>query len=80
MVNGQNPPDAAWSEKQMADALVELCAQFPWVPRDVVASVLGDSYRTVVEARGVAMVGKAEELTRIRLEVRTHHPALPLTR
>lgn len=54
-----------------------LCRQFPGIPRDVVASVLGDSFQAVVDAVNAPMVDKAEELTRIRLEVRTGRPALP---
>lgn len=52
-----------------------LCRQFPGVPRDAVASILGDSYRVVVEATGRPQVAAAERLACLRLEVRTRHPA-----
>jgi hypothetical protein len=52
-----------------------LCRQFPGVPHDAVTSILGDSYRVVVEATGRPEVGAAERLARLRLEVRTRHPA-----
>lgn len=53
-----------------------LCRQFPGVPHDAIASILGDSYRLVVEATGTPEVTAAERLARLRLEVRTRHPAL----
>ena len=53
-----------------------LCRQFPGVPRDAIASLLGDSYRVVVEATGLPQVAAAERLACLRLEVRTRHPAL----
>jgi hypothetical protein len=53
-----------------------LCRQFPGVPRNSVTSILGDSYRVVVEATGRPEVEAAERLARLRLEVRTRHPAL----
>ena len=56
-------------------ALARLCAEFPELPQDVISSVLDDSLQTVVEASGQRLVQKGEELARIRLEVRTRHPA-----
>jgi hypothetical protein len=53
-----------------------LCREFPGVPHDAVASIVGDSYRVVVEASGRPEVAAAERLARLRLEVRTRHPAL----
>jgi len=53
-----------------------LCRQFPGVPHDAIASILGDSYRLVVEATGAPEVMAAERLARLRLEVRTRRPAL----
>lgn len=62
--------------KQAIDAaLARLITQFPDVPHDVITSLFGDSYQVVVEATGAPLVDKAEELTRLRLEVRTRHPA-----
>jgi len=63
-------------DSELRDAAERLCRQFPGVPRDAVASLLGDSYRVVVEAAGAPEVGKAEELARLRLEIRTGRPAL----
>ena len=60
-------------------ALARLNRQFPDVPHDAVTSVFGDSYRLVVEVSGEPLVDKAEELTRLRLEMRTRHPAMPLS-
>jgi hypothetical protein len=54
-----------------------LIRQFPDVPHDAVVSILGDAFRLVVEASGLPLTSKAEELARLRLEVRTRHPALP---
>lgn len=56
-------------------ALARLADEFPDVPHDVITSLFGDSYQVVVEATGAPLVGKAEELARLRLEVRTRHPA-----
>jgi hypothetical protein len=64
---------------ELDQALRRLCEQFPDVPADAVASVLGDSYQAVVEASGEPLVDKGEELARLRLEVRTGHPAVNLT-
>lgn len=63
------------TEHELDRALARLCRQFPDVPRSAVASLLGDSYHTVVTASGEPRVDRAEELTRLRLEVRTRHPA-----
>lgn len=62
--------------KELEPSLARLCRNFPGVPHDVIASVLGDSYRVVVEASGEPLVDKAEVLTRLRLEVRTRRPAI----
>ena len=59
-------------------AIALLRAQFPDVPCDVVTSVFTDSFIVVVDAAGEPLVDKAEELARIRLELRTRHPALPV--
>ena len=64
---------------ELDHALRRLCEQFPDVPTDAVASVLGDSYQAVVEASGQPLVNKGEELARLRLEVRTGHPAARLS-
>jgi hypothetical protein len=64
------------STNELHQALHRLCAEFPDVPADAVASILGDSYQTVVEASGKPLVDKGEELARLRLEVRTGHAAL----
>jgi hypothetical protein len=65
----------AW-EPDLADAVTRLCRQFPGTPRDAIRSVLGDSYLVVVDAAGRPDVDKAEELARLRLEVRTGRPAI----
>jgi hypothetical protein len=57
-------------------ALTRLNAQFPDLPQDAIRSVFGDSYRLVVDVSGQPLVDKAEELTRLRLEMRTRHPAV----
>jgi hypothetical protein len=57
-------------------ALVRLSEQFPDVPRDAITSLFGDSYRVVVDVTGEPLVDKAEQLTRLRLEMRTRHPAM----
>jgi hypothetical protein len=64
---------------ELDDALHRLCEQFPDVPADAVAFVLGDSYQAVVEASGEPLVGKGEDLARLRLEVRTGHAAMNLS-
>jgi hypothetical protein len=56
-------------------ALRHLLGQFPDVPPDVITSMFGDSYQVVVDTTGAPLVDKAEELTRLRLEVRTRHAA-----
>lgn len=62
--------------REALEAAIDLLtAQFPDVPHSVITSMLGDSYRTVVEVTGQPLVAKAEELTRLRLEIRTRHPA-----
>jgi hypothetical protein len=53
-----------------------LCRQFPGVPHDAITSIVGDSYRVVVEASGCPEVAAAERLARLRLEVRTRRPAI----
>ena len=58
------------------DVIERLVRQFPDVPGDVVASIFGDVFQVVVECTGLPLVGKAEEFARLRLEVRTRHPAL----
>jgi hypothetical protein len=60
---------------ELAGAVRRLCRQFPGVPHDAVTSILGDSYRVVVEASGRPQILAAERLARLRLEVRTRHPA-----
>jgi hypothetical protein len=64
------------NDGELDEAMARLCGEFPDIPRDAVRSVLGDSYQSVVDAVGEPMIDKAEELTRLRLEVRTGHPAL----
>lgn len=66
---------AASEQDRMTVSLARLGRQFPWVPRDTIASILGESYRLVVEASGRPLVDRAEELARIRLEIRTHRTA-----
>ena len=61
---------------ELAVPIQRLCRQFPGVPHDAIASILGDSYRVVVEASGCPEVAAAERLARLRLEVRTRGPAL----
>lgn len=56
-------------------ALSRLCHNFPDVPHDPVASMLSDSYQRVVEISGLPLIDSAEKLARLRLEVRTGHPA-----
>lgn len=60
---------------ELDSAIVHLTAQFPDVPHDAIVSIVGDSYRVIVEAVGCPLVDKAEELARLRLEVRTRTPA-----
>lgn len=63
--------------RELVEAAIALLDhQFPDVPRDVITSMFADSYQVVVDATGEPLVGKAEELTRLRLEMRTRHPAL----
>lgn len=62
---------------ELDNALAQLADQFPDVPLDAIASMLGESYRVVVEASGRPLVDKAEQLARLRLEVRTRRPATP---
>ena len=57
-------------------ALARLDLQFPDVPHDAITSLFGDSYQIVVGVTGEPLVNKAEELTRLRLEMRTRHPAM----
>jgi hypothetical protein len=72
------------AQHELDPVILRLVEEFPGVPHDAVASIVGDSYRLVVEACGEALVGKAEELARLRLEVRTRAPAAtrprPVTR
>lgn len=56
-------------------ALARLDQQFPDVPHHAITSVFGDSYQVVVDVSGEPLVDKAEELARLRLEMRTRHPA-----
>lgn len=58
------------------DVVERLADQFPDVPADVVVAIFGDAFQLVVERAGLPLVDKAEELARLRLEVRTRHPAL----
>jgi hypothetical protein len=60
---------------ELAPAVARLVAEFPDVPPDVVVSLLSDSYRSVIGWTERPLVDKAEDLTRLRLEVRTRHPA-----
>lgn len=57
-------------------ALARLNQQFPDVPHDVITSLFGDSYQVVVGVTREPRVDKAEELTRLRLEMHTRHPAM----
>lgn len=66
------------AQHELDPVILRLVEEFPGVPHDAVASIVGDSYRLVVEACGEALVGKAEELARLRLEVRTRAPAATL--
>jgi len=59
----------------MDEVLVRLCQQFPDVRRDVISSLLDDCSRIVLEVAGTPLTDKTEELTRLRLEIRTRHPA-----
>lgn len=61
--------------QQLEASLHRLIAGFPDVPPDVVSSLLGDSYITVVRAAGRPLVDEAERLATLRLEVRTRHPS-----
>jgi len=61
---------------ELHGALTRLREQFPDVPADAVTSTLGDSYQLVVTVSGQPLVGRAEDLARLRLEVRTRHPAI----
>jgi hypothetical protein len=63
---------------ELDSAAARLCAEFSDVPSAAVTSLLGDSYQLVVQTSGLPLVDKAEELTRLRLEVRTRHPAQQL--
>lgn len=60
-------------------ALARLEEQFPDVPRDTIRSLFGDSYQTVVDVTGEPLVDKAEDLARLRLEIRTRHAAVERT-
>lgn len=60
---------------ELAPAVARLVSEFPDVPRDAIGSLLADSYRSVVGWTGRPLVDKAEDLTRLRLEVRTRHAA-----
>ena len=68
-------PSSSPSDAELLLALDRLCRQFPGLPRDVIVSVLGDSFQVVVDAADAPLVDKAEELARIRLEVRTGRAA-----
>jgi hypothetical protein len=59
-------------------ALSRLTAQFPSESSDSISTLLCDSVRVVAKATGEPLVGKAEELARLRLETRTGAPALLL--
>jgi hypothetical protein len=61
---------------ELAGPLHRLALGFPDVPVDVVSSMLSDAYVLVVTACGEPRVDRAEELARLRLEVRTRHPML----
>lgn len=68
---------ATGAVRQAIDAaLARLNHEFPDVPHDAITSLFGDSYQLVVDVSGEPLVDKAEELTRLRLEVRTRHPAI----
>lgn len=60
---------------ELDGALSRLRAEFPDVPGDAVASIMGDSYQLVVTVSGQPLVDRAEDLARLRLEVRTRHAA-----
>jgi hypothetical protein len=60
---------------ELAPAIGRLREEFPDVPADAIVSLLADSYRVIVGRSERPLVGKAEDLTRLRLEVRTRHPA-----
>ena len=51
-------------------AVMRLSHDYPQVPHDAVVSMLGDCYAVVVEASGQPLVGKAEQLARMRLDIR----------
>jgi len=61
-------------DRELGAPLQRLVAGFPDLPRDVISSILSDSYVKVVEASGMPQVDRAEELAQLRLEVRTRHP------
>lgn len=61
---------------ELGPSVERLRREFPDAPRDVVTSMLADSYRTVVGVTDKPLVSKAEDLTRLRLEARMQHPAL----
>ena len=52
------------------EAVGRLARDYPMVPWDAVVSLFSDSYRTVVEASGQPLVDRAEDLTRMRLDIR----------
>lgn len=62
-------------EQDLCGAIARLAEEFPDVPRDAIASMFGDSYQLVVEVSDQPLVETAEQLTELRLEVRTGHPA-----
>lgn len=75
-VDPHQPDPAETPLGELDAALARLTRQFPDVPGEAVTALLGDSYQQVVEISGRPLVDKAEQLARLRLEVRTRHPAL----
>lgn len=61
---------------ELDGAIARLREEFPDVPGDAVTSVMGDSYQLVVTVSGQPLIDRAEDLARLRLEVRTRHAAI----
>ncbi len=55
---------------QVDEAVKRLAHDYPTVPWDAVVSLFSDSYRTVIEASGAPLVDRAEDLARMRLDIR----------
>lgn len=55
----------------------DLMLEFPAVPRGTLLGIVTDSERVVLDALGRPHRGRATELARIRIEVRTGHRAQP---